>query len=121
MKAIVIGREGIQEVTLATESDGSATLQGMYQHLECSCLCSGGYIDIPGREPHAVWADDEAFYSSAPTQVINHVKWYPEPLIGNLLVTGISENGETTPCTLTVEEVKSQVRLQGMVVRGNLA
>lgn len=120
MKAIAIGREGIQEVTLVEEADGSPTLQSMYQHLECSCLCSAGYIDLPNREPHAVWADDEAFYSSAPTQVINHVEWYPEPLLGNLLVTGISSNGETTPCTLTVEEVKAQVRLQGIVMRGNV-
>ena len=113
MKAILIDVQGVHEVEMSGD-----TLDEMYRLLGCRCVTSGGYIEIPGHDAQAVWADDEGLFSTEPVQCVTLGKWYPQPLVGNLLVTGLSENGETIATSLTAEQVKAQISRKGFRMNG---
>lgn len=111
MRAVLISIGTVAE----TETDGS--LDSMYHLIDCNCLCSAGYITLPGRARHAVWADDEGLFQKGPIAV-THPRWYPQPLVGNLLITGITPEGDTCAATLSIEEVRGQIRAQGLYTGG---
>ena len=115
MRAILISLTGVSEV----EIDPADTLKSMYNHINCQTVASGGSIYLEGHGEHAVWADDEGLYSEEPVQCVTHCRWLEGnyPLVGNLLITGISEEGETTACTLSIEEVQRQIAIKGMRMR----
>lgn len=112
MRAILINMQGVHEVEL----DPKDRLKSMYQHLDCTCVTGAGYVEVEGVEPQPVWADDEALLSDKPIQRATRVAWYPQPLIGNLLITGINDEGDTTACELTIDQVKDQIMATGMKI-----
>ena len=74
---------------------------------------------------HACWADDEALLTLEATVLekgaipLTQVSWYPEPLVGNLLVTGIDPlTGTTIPATLTIAELASMIK-PGRLIMGS--
>jgi hypothetical protein len=121
MRALLITLEGIKEVQIGAEfektrlllekrpipkKESQLTLSSMYRFIGCDRVIGAGYPD----ENHACWADDEALLNSPKaTTPITRTQWYSAPLVGNLLVTGISSDGGTTPATLNIEELQKQI------------
>lgn len=108
MRALLISAMGI----VAVELDPEDTLKSMYQHMQCRMVEGVGYPDAG----HAAWADEEALLTiendlEEKGEVFAcRVAWWPETLIGNLLVTGFDpSNGETTEATMSLEELASMV------------
>lgn len=104
MRALLISHDGVTEVDL----DASDTLHAMYDLIDCRTVCGAGYPD----QGHACWADDEGLFHIRTGTLETRTAWYPEPLVGNLLVTGIDAEGETTPATLTLDQLRGMIRQQ---------
>jgi len=102
MRAILITTEGVQEV----EHDGS--LQSLYALIGCSTVTGAGYPD----RYHACWADDEGLLTLFSGKQVTITSWYPQELVGKLLITGFDpETGETTPATMYTEDLESMVKI----------
>ncbi len=99
MRALLITLDGVE----AVEHDGS--LESFYRLIGCDCMCLAG---VPDRG-HAAWVDDEGLFKLKEGTQMTHVAWHPQALAGRILVTGSDEVGNTTPATLSVEELVSQV------------
>ena len=74
---------------------------------------------------HACWANDEALLTLE-ADIANHgfvmltyAAWYKEPLVGNLLITGLDTvTGSTIPATLSIAELASMIK-PGQLVMGS--
>lgn len=99
MRALLIAPDGVKEV----DHDGS--LESFYRLIGCECMCLAGR---PAPE-HDAWVDDEGMFKLKEGTQMTHVAWHPQTLAGRVLVTGSDEIGNTTPATLSVEELVSQV------------
>ncbi|MCD1628500.1 hypothetical protein [Marinobacter shengliensis] len=121
MRALLITLDGVQEVEMGAEVERAqallqnrpfnketANLQSMYRLMDCQTITGAGYPD----SHHACWADDEALLTLQDGNQVTVASWYPEKLIGKLLITGFNPlTGATTPASLTVEEVESMVKI----------
>jgi len=121
MRALLITKEGIKEVEIGTNheklmavienrpvSKDNHNLKSMYYYMECQTVTGAGY---PGSA-HACFADDEGLFNLTDGTQINIVSWYPEKLVGKLLVTGFDpETGDTVPATMDVEELETMVKV----------
>ena len=108
MRALLITLEGIEEVQLETV-DGNQ-LDSMYRLIDCRTVTGAG----GPNGTHICYADDEALFMFNGSQV-NIVSWYPEKLVGKLLITGFDpETGETTPATMSVEELEAMIKVGAM-------
>jgi len=77
----------------------------------CTMITGTGYPD----HAHACYADDEGLFNLYSGKQINVVSWYPEKLVGKLLVTGFDpKTGDTTPATMSVEELESMIKVGAM-------
>ena len=105
MRALLITKEGVKEVTV----DGSgASLDSMYRHMDCQTVTSAGEPD----QAHVCYADDEGMFKLDWGGQVTTVSWYPEKLVGKLLVTGFdSKTGETIPATMNVDDLRSMVKV----------
>jgi hypothetical protein len=87
----------------------NGTLKNMYGLLNCSMVAGVGYPD----EHHAAWADDEILLQTPEYLVGKDVvllDWYPELIVGPILVTGFDpETGDTKPATILIEDLKRQI------------
>ena len=114
MRAILISVTGVSEI----EIDESKVLEDLYRHINCSTVTGAGYIG----DHNMVWADDEGLYSTEPVQCVVKAAWMEgATLVGNLVVTGTDEEGNTTPCTLTLDQVREQIIVKGMRMTGATA
>lgn len=106
MRAILITADDVKEVTIpqADGLDDMVQLNAMREHIDCRMLCAAGVPD----EDHGAWADDEGLFVE--DNHIHVLKWFEQPIAGNILITGLNEDGETTGCTLDVDQVKNMVR-----------
>lgn len=123
MRALLIDNGDIREVEIGLEFvktlallDGRdipedipediSNLHSMYYHIGCTTVCGPGYPD----QYHACWADDEGLFVE--NQQVHATAWYPEPLVGKLLITGFdASTGDTTAATMSVESLAQMVRL----------
>lgn len=61
---------------------------------------------------HTVYYDDESLCRD-PSCIMGAVWWpriYMQPLLNNLIVTGIGSNGESTDCKIPVKEIQAQIQ-----------
>ncbi|GEK52399.1 hypothetical protein [Vreelandella venusta] len=94
----------------------------MQELLECRLFTGAGYPN----QIHACWVDDEAVLTLE-ADVIEHgyvlatqTSWFPETLIGSLLITGYDPvTGTTTPATLSVQELASMIKPGQLVLDTN--
>lgn len=122
MRALLISLNGVEEVELGLKHlqalsliDGrsipekdNVILQSMYAHMDCDTVTGAGYPD----QAHACWADDNGLFFVEDGTQVTITSWWPEKLVGKLLVTGFNpKNGATTPATLSVEELLSMVKI----------
>lgn len=67
---------------------------------------SAGYL--PNGD--AALVDDEGLFTITPESMITKVSWYPEPLVGNILVSGVNHNnGESMDVKSTIEEINELI------------
>lgn len=95
MRAILVHDSNIEVIDL------NDTPEEINRLLRSRCYTLGGYPD----DDHICYVDDEGLLSLSPGTYIRTVAWHPEPLAGNLLITGIDDEGRTTPATLTPSQV----------------
>lgn len=121
MRALLITLDGVQEVEMGAEVERAqallenrpfnketANLQSMYRLMDCQTITGAGYPD----SHHACWADDEALLTLAPGDQVTVTSWYPEKLVGKLLITGFNPlTGATIPASLTIGEVEAMVKI----------
>ena len=106
MRALLITLEGIEEVQLETV-DGNQ-LDSMYRLIDCRTVTGAG----GPNGTHVCYADDEALFTLFNRSQVNIVSWYPEKLVGKLLITGFDpETGETIPATMNVDDLRSMVKV----------
>ena len=106
MRALLITLEGIEEVQLETV-DGNQ-LDSMYRLIDCRTVTSAGEPD----QAHVCYADDEGMFKLDWGGQVTTVSWYPEKLVGKLLVTGFdSKTGETIPATMDVDDLRSMIKV----------
>jgi len=121
MRALLISRDPqvITEVDLP--ENPNARIPMMQELLEASLFTGAGSPDLI----HACWANDEALLTLE-ADIANHgsvlltqVAWYKEPLVGNLLITGLDTvTGSTIPATLSIAELASMIK-PGQLVMGS--
>ena len=121
MRALLITLEGIEEVQIGADvektramlantpaSDAGGSLETMQRLIGCTTITGTGYPD----HAHACYADDEGLFNLYSGKQINVVSWYPEKLVGKLLITGFDpETGETIPATMDVDDLRSMVKV----------
>lgn len=81
------------------------------KHLGCEYF---GWAGIPAKGHVAYW--DES--GSSKVNFISKVSWKDGVVLGNILITGIDDDGNGTPCKLPVEWAEKNVTVIGL--RGNL-
>ena len=104
-KAILIdvNNKTITEVTVT--KDGDSELKSMYGHIGCEM------VEVVNVGENDIYVDEEGLLNLLPTTNFFMWKGYPQPLAGNGLILGYNdETGDSTDVTLTVEEVKNNVR-----------
>lgn len=105
-KAILIdvNKKTVTEVTVEKDSSGSQ-LDSMYKHIGCEM------VEVVSLGENDIYVDEEGLLKLTPST--NFFKWkdYPQPLAGNGLIMGFDDNtGENVDTTLTVEEVKNNIK-----------
>ena len=82
--------------------DYSGDYKDIYTLLECD-LFATVYID----DCDTIYVDDEGLYQEP--QRFFQYKGMPQPLAGRGLILGTDEEGDSTDCLLTVEQVRDMV------------
>ena len=100
MKAILIDARA-KEVR-AVDVDKSKGIKPIYDHVKCETFTC---VILEGEE--TLYVDDEGLING--TDVGFVLSCYQEPLMGNGLILGTDEMGESVDTKLTVEEVRSWV------------
>lgn len=105
-KAILIdvNNKTIREVTVTKDERGSQ-LKSMYEHIGCEL------VEVVNIGENDIYVDEEGLLNLLPTTNFFMWKGYPQPLAGNGLILGYDDStGDSTDVTLTVEDVKNNVR-----------
>lgn len=105
-KAILIdvNNKTVTEVTVTKDSEGSE-LKSMYELIGCEM------VEVVNIGENDIYVDEEGLLNLLPSTNFFMWKGYPQPLAGNGLILGYDDNtGDSTDVTLTVEEVKNNVR-----------
>lgn len=100
MKALLVTMEGVEEI------DYEDSAYGMQDAIGCEYFCSAG----TPAEDHMAFVDDTGLLTMTHDSQVNAVAWYPQPLIGKILVVRIGDEGESLPPTMTSEELAAMVR-----------
>ncbi|MBZ9574574.1 hypothetical protein [Modicisalibacter sp. MOD 31.J] len=103
MRALLIDQGEVCAIELPG-TDGPEMLEAMYRAIGCNGIAVVGYPD-PG---HVAWGDEVGVHAR-PTQV-HAVRWYAEPLVGRIVVTGFDAEGSTQAATMDVAALRSMVR-----------
>ena len=78
------------------------TLQCLYKAIGCRCVTIA-YLN----DNHVAWVDDEGLLK--PNSVFRIATYPYQPLAGKAVILGASPSGNHKDCTLTLEQIKSQV------------
>jgi len=114
MRALLITQGDIEEVQLKTV-DGNQ-LDSMYRLMDCYRVTGAG----GPNDTHVCYADEEALFSMTNGSQVNIVSWYPQKLVGKLLITGFDpETGDAVPATMSVEELQPMVTTGSLYFEGN--
>ena len=97
---IDVEKREIKEVVI---EDG---IKSIYEQIKCDT-----FDCVQIHEENDVYVDDNGLLSLTPHSKFFHYKTYPQPICGNGLILGINhDNGESIDTTLSVEEVRKNVR-----------
>ncbi len=108
MRALLITQEGVKEV----EHDGS--LKSLYDLIGCSMVEGAGYPD----RNHACWVDEEGLFDLYDGKQLSIVSWYPQRLVGKLLITGFNpDDGETIAATMPMDDLHSMIKVGTLLKR----
>lgn len=106
MKKTIKGLLICPDTRTITEIDvnNEDSLQAMYEAIKCDCVDvgRGGLQFLPSKPQDDVWFDDEAKFSEKENCFLLP-GWVP--LIGNGLILGFDDAGNSTNHTLTQEDV----------------
>jgi hypothetical protein len=120
MRALLIDKTGVREVVVGTQwekmqallenrqpdKDNDHHLKSYYYYMGCSTITAAGELDAH----HVCYADDEALLKLQDGDQVTRVDWYPQELVGKLLITGFDANsGDTRPATLSIPEVERRI------------
>lgn len=117
MRAILVNafKKEVVEVEL------SGDYRDIYRHLSDGAPYEVGLMEAPvvqGLDGHSVYVDEEGLYKPrADNGRLPAIRMQGafQPFAGSVLVVGApDEEGDTTPATMTVEEVRSLVRFGEM-------
>lgn len=97
MRAILITGGPIREVNF------TGTLQNIYDHLHCKTFSTAGYL--PNGD--CAYVDEDILATFDWETMLHKVKWYPQPIIGNILIVGSTPMGDSAPSRSSVQDVKS--------------
>lgn len=105
MRALLIDQGRVTEIALPEEQgNGTDLLDAMYETIGCTVVAAAGY-PFPN---HVAWVDEEGLLKHVAQ--VHHARWFPEPLVGRIVVTGLGSEGDTTPATMTVEALAGMVQ-----------
>ena len=94
----------VTDVTVTKDSSGSQ-LQSIYDHIGCNM------VEVVNIGENDIYVDEEGLLNLLPSTNFFMYKGYPQPLAGNGLIMGYNdETGDSVDTTLTVEEVKNNVK-----------
>lgn len=99
----------VQEVMYAdTDVDEIAAL------LKCAVFTGAGRFD----NTDYVLVDDEGLFKTTKNTQVTLMKHYPQPLFGNILITGVTPTGESQDALSTVEDVEAMIKWSMTVEEG---
>lgn len=121
MRALLISRDPAIITEVELPENPAARIPKMQELLEADLFTGAGAPNLT----HACWANDEALLTLE-ADVLEHgsvmltqVAWYAEPLVGNLLITGIDTvTGSTIPATMSIAELASMIK-PGQLIMGS--
>lgn len=104
--AILIDVHAKEVKEIKLEKKDGLYLQSIYDHLGCKLIDHAMYLN----DSNVVYVDDEGLLTMGPTSSFFYIKEAHQPFIGNGIVVGMDEDGNTDHVSVTVEEVRSKVR-----------
>jgi hypothetical protein len=96
-----------RSVTQVLCMSGDAALHDMYKFIGCDCVDRVVW-PVPNSR-NDVWIDDNGLLHE-PVPVTFNVRGYDQPLAGRGLVLGFTNSGKSVSTTLTIDQVKMQIR-----------
>jgi hypothetical protein len=111
MRALLIDahQRKVTEIALPGPVDGSyrEQLDEMYKLIGCDCVTGAGGDESGDR----LTVDDEGLLKLTPqTPFFFLPTFYPQPLAGNGIVSGVDEGGETIDAKSTVAEIEAAIQ-----------
>jgi hypothetical protein len=108
MKAILI--DVLNENVRMVEVDDKNVLKDWYKHIICSMVEVALYLN--GHD--SIMVDEEGLFSMDNNSKFFIFKGGHQPFIGNGLVVGVNNKGESVDPHISVEEVRSKVSFHTM-------
>lgn len=76
-------------------------IQGLYDELGCDCFCGGASVPR-----HFMYVGDDIDWSTP----VPFFSFSGQPFPGRAVILGVDRMGESTSCTLSVEDVMSKIK-----------
>lgn len=103
MKAILI--DVLNENVRMVEVDDNNVLRSWYKHIGCSMVEVAHYFN----HHDSIMADEEGLFTMDNDSKFFTIKGGHQPFIGNGLVVGVDNKGESVDPHISVDEVRSMV------------
>lgn len=106
LRAIIIDpfKKTITEVTL-DNSEGDAGYKAIKKAIGDNWITS-----VRLSDKDILYVDDEGLLKGIKTQQFFEYQGYPQSLAGMGCIVGCNDEGESTPCSLSIEQVQANVR-----------
>ncbi|MGV1793628.1 DUF3846 domain-containing protein [Rhizobium sp. A37_96] len=85
----------------SVEIDRKDTLKSIYAYIDCTCIDA-----VRIGEYHVAYCDDNGLVDGL--ECFTQLENFPSPLAGNLLVTGVNEEGDSVSPTHSIDLVAGQ-------------
>ena len=109
MKAILI--DVLNENVRMVEVDDKNVLRDWYRHINCGMVEVAHYFN---NNHDSIMVDEEGMFSMDKDTKFFGVDGGHQPFIGNGLVVGVNNRGESVDPCISVEEVRSKVTFYSM-------
>jgi len=105
IKSILISKNTRNQQIVTEVEYEKYDIKEMNRLLGASCFTSAGYL--PNGDGALV--DDEGLFSLTPNTLVTKMKYYAQPVVGNILITGVDSQGGSTNVLSTLEQVQEQI------------
>ena len=109
MKAILIDVH--QQNVRMVEVDDKEVLRDWYKHIICGMVEVAHYFK---NDHDSIMVDEEGLFTMDENSKFFSVEGRHQPFIGNGLVVGVDNKGESVDPIISVEEVRSKVKFHTM-------